>query len=238
MFGFDGTDEVYDVFELDMEEESPISRKRSVSEVRLSSGSDVTFEEEEYHEVDTTKRLKGPSLGFSAKSALPHLLDVYSSDQSLCRAARTIVKYMYLQMSDSKRKFVYALDVPWMASPILLTLTVLKGSLRTVVWSRVARYDDEYALEVSGIDAYDTEEELIDPSSLELLWTMKGLDSDNLSVGPCVVNWTLLRALQHRLQLGTIGLHAFVRLLSRIVLNLPNLEREGHVYEPMPATIM
>jgi hypothetical protein len=47
-----------------------------------------------------------------------------------------------------------------------------------------------------------------------------------------------MKILQDHLQINYVGIYSFAKILSQIVLSLPLCEREGHRYDPRPATIM
>jgi hypothetical protein len=230
MFCCDDSNDIFELFSI-MEDDQLLTGKRASGECD-DDGDDVSSDNEPIQNL--SKRGRGQNLGFSARSILPQLLKVYASDELMCSAACTAAKCMYLHESDRKRRFTYTFDMPDSTSALLLSLTVLKGSLATIVWSTIARFDDEYVFEMINVGDDITSSD----NSPILLWAMKGLDSDQLSVGPSEVNWVAFRTLQNHMNLHQIGVHAFVRLISKIVINLPNVEREGQVLEPNPASTM
>lgn len=240
MLCYDSRDDIFDLF-CSMMEEQPILEKRAhENSEHCDDDADDDMPLANEHSSNSTKRGRGKHLGFSARSILPQLLENYANDELLSHAAETLAKCMYLHESDRKMRFLYTFDISDSRSNLSLCLTVLKGSLSTVVWSTVARYDDEYVLEMFAAD----EEARSPDHAPALLWAMKGLDMvaetglEEFAVGSTELNWPAFRTLQTHLQLQHIGVHAFVRLISKIIINLPSFEREGQLLEPMPASIM
>ena len=161
-------------------------------------------------------------------------------------------------------------------SPPTFELTVLKGSIKTHVWSMAARYDDEYLLEVRHLPHLQLHQRVPSSSSqqqvgvkekekewsaevnysgpdpdedpVDLLWTMSGFELHTSRVGFGVVSWTNMTALHYFLCTQTVphvaasvcalGVTAFSRLFSKVLLGLPMRETLGSYFKPMPATLM
>lgn len=153
------------------------------------------------------------------------------NDSLLIHALQELGEVIYLHKSDDSMRFIYGFNLLNQEIPDqspTLTLTILKGSIFTTLFSTIARYDDEYLLELNGLDDNET----------TLLWIFKGYLHQKQSVESSEVDWNKMKILQDHLQINYIGSYSFAKILSQIVLSLPLCEREGQRYDPMPATIM
>lgn len=108
----------------------------------------------------------------------------------------------------------------------LLILEVLKGSLLTFVWNQFARFDEEYALYISS------------SNEIRNLWKIRGIDSINAKIGHAEVDWLQVRSLQSLLNIKSVGLLTFSRLLGRVLLAFPYFVFKNEYIIPMPASFM
>jgi hypothetical protein len=134
-------------------------------------------------------------------------------------------KFKYIKC-ENKKCFRFSI-IPLANSSIILT--VLKGSVLTFMWSREARYDDEYLLELVAAE-YDFVP--------QLLWTTQGFCPDTNVVQNADVNWNLLKSLQLQLNLQNIGVLSFTRILSKYLTTQPIFEAFTSYHQPMPLTLM
>jgi hypothetical protein len=181
---------------------------------------------------NTRKSLK---IGYSGANLTNELIKtepLIQTDSLLIHGLQELGEVIYLHKSDDFMRFIYGFnllnqDNDHLPTPTL-TLTILKGSIFTTIFSTIARYDDEYLLELNSLDDHET----------TLLWIFKGYLHQNQSVESSELDWNKMKILQDHLQINYVGIYSFAKILSQIVLSLPLCEREGHRYDPMPATIM
>jgi hypothetical protein len=199
----------------------------------------------------TKPHRKPVKIGYSGTNLAKELMkDMKSNNDSLCeRAIQVLGELIYLHKSDDARRFIYGFNLPssHSAMPPLdlhdtktpsLTLTIIRGSILTTLFSSIARFEDEYLLELKGL--HQRNDGSGNLTETNLLWSMKGYLHENTHqhVETSELDWVKMKHLQDLLQINEIGVHSFAKILSKYVLCLPLHEREGQRYDPMPATVM
>jgi hypothetical protein len=177
-------------------------------------------------------------VGYSAANLTNELIKTELSilnDPLLIHAYQELGEVLSLHKSDDSMRFIYGFNLcnrephELLPTPVpSLSLTILQGSIFTTLFSSIARYDDEYLLELHDLEDHDT----------TLLWLFKGYLHQSGSVESSELDWTKMKSLQDYLQMNYIGIHSFAKILSQVILSLPLCEREGKRFDPMPATIM
>ncbi len=129
-------------------------------------------------------------------------------------------------------------------SKLYLYLKVIKGSLFTTIWHMFARHDDEYELTV------DIPQLVMMPSIISsspsyfidyqssILWRVKGMDATNAATYGGEVYWNTLRHIMSLLEINSIGVLSFTKLLSRVLITLPIFAKSGCYDSPMPLSYM
>lgn len=168
---------------------------------------------------------KNKNYDYKASHLINDIISDFQTDELLVRAAKQLGEHLFLQESDDAMRFIYCFQSR-NESTLSLHLTVIKGSIFTVLWSTIARFDDEYLVEIVGIENAEP----------IFLWTVKGYHSQSNSIDSSDVNWNIMKTLQNFLEINYIGLHSFAKLLSRVIIGLPIHEKEGMRYDPMPIT--
>jgi hypothetical protein len=204
---------------------------------------------------------KAVKIGYSGTTLTRELSHLIKNDPLAVHATKALGELIYLHKSDDSMRFIYGFHLPSsspyrqvyphsvtiptafdVATPTL-TLTIIRGSIFTTLFSAIARFDDEYLLELKGINTsqgergnFTTESE----SETTLLWSMRGYlhQNNHQQVESSELDWNKMKQLQDLLQMNEIGVHSFAMILSRYVLCLPLHEREGQHYDPMPAAVM
>jgi hypothetical protein len=172
--------------------------------------------------------------GYSGRELARVLCDNMNPTDPLRFAIAQLGEIIYLVKSDDHMQFHYSFSIPDEVAPTI-SLTVLKGSLFTMLWSTLARYDDSYLLEISGIIGNNG---LSAPSQPSLLWMMRGLGDDLSTPVSHQVHWPTWRMLKDKLNLGHIGVYTFAKAISHFVLCMPATEKEALYAEPMPVSLM
>jgi hypothetical protein len=116
-----------------------------------------------------------------------------------------------------------------------LVLRVGKGSLCTTIFNPWGRVDDEYML---LLREHNVRPKPTDSVSEQVLWSVKGLDPTCFSANICNIMWPLFRQVQSLLQIWTVGVLSFAKLLSIVLLSTPIFLGENAFQLPMPAVLM
>lgn len=132
-----------------------------------------------------------------------------------------------------------------------ITLTVLKGSLMTFVWSPFARIDDAYKVTMTNDLDTAMVHNLLSPSSstgsssqtlsqqsVYLLWNMQGIDMSQSKLQQGTVEWNNMHCLQALVGIDSVGVLTFAKMLGKLLICLPLFKQRGVYLVPMPATVM
>lgn len=168
--------------------------------------------------------------GYSGTHLRNEMIADIQGDELLVTAIKELGEFIYLSQSDDSMRFIYGFHINSSLNiHPTLTLTIIKGSLFTTLWSTIARYDDEYLLELKGMD---------DDDDTTLLWVLKGYIHQIEGVESSELDWNKMKQLQDLLQMNYVGIYTFAQIISQYVLCLPLHEREKHRFDPMPVTKM
>lgn len=116
---------------------------------------------------------------------------------------------------------------------IILTLNVVKGSLKSYIWNKFARIDDEYKLSI-GIECGNR---TILPR-LTSVWHIFGINGFNRRVEDWNIDWNILKLLQSMTTHCNVGLTSFAKYFSVYLCTLPICIINRRLVEPMPISLM
>lgn len=202
-----------------------------------------SHENEENEEVEEDRHRAKEKEKEKGSDAMNH------SRLAMYHAATALCHLLILTDTDDQKRFIYCLNsslllggatsttttaavVATVTTPPTFELTVLKGSIKTHVWSMAARYDDDYLLEVrhlppllqhqrhpssshsSSFSSFSLssfssqqqqdkdDEDVVEESNTELLNTDTDADADDIDADPVDLLWTMSGFELHTSQVG------------------------------------
>ena len=175
-------------------------------------------------------------INFNSNALVHEMMRTEGMAVSARSALKSIGSYIRLYcLTRDKKGYIFQIyNTDIISNSIFLTLRLIKGSFHTTVWNTLARIDDEYALYYHE-NLEDLQNHL---DKVDLLWSIKGVDSINAKISLGLIDWFLLRKVQASLNITCIGVLAFTKLLGRFLLSVPNYLKTHQYIAPMPATFM
>jgi hypothetical protein len=158
-------------------------------------------------------------------------LEFISNDKSHC--------FYSLHYPDKKSQKEVRSEEPEQPEVTRIKLHCLKGSLFTFVWNAFARFDDSYQLSIDNTHGKNTGSSVpVTPSNENILWNVSGMDVYNRKISKGFINWNLFKMLYLKSGISSIGLLAFTKVVTRILLLLPLFTLTKKYLVPMPLAFM
>ncbi|RYG65357.1 hypothetical protein EON64_12100 [archaeon] len=172
-------------------------------------------------------------------------------DNRCIDALRIIAKCMHLDHSSPNQKsHIYVINNVNEDYNLMIDLKVVKGSIMTCIYNRLARYDEELHITLTThvpkhsllhkISSHTSSQSSSNESgeqSVCLLYA-RGLDPHTHTLTEGTIHYTYIQTIMDYLNVDMVGVSAFTSLFMQLLVYYPLFKREGGLRRPMPVTCM